>query len=346
MKERILYLDILRIFATFMVIVLHISAQNFGGVSVDSFEWNVFNVFDSTTRWTVPVFVMISGALFLDRNYSVEKIYGKYILRMVTSFVFWSAIYAIFNLVGANSSFKEALWSMLTGPVHMWFLFMIVGLYMIIPIVRHLISSEKIMKYFLVLGCIFTSCIPTLLDICVYICPKLKKLADSILSDMDFHLTIGFVFYFVLGFYLSKADISKKMQNMIYLGGICGLLITIVMTSVISLLTGEVKVDFYGNFTINVLLESVAVFVFFKYKVAIKQTKTNIALITRMSKYSFGVYLVHMLVIGELNEVLKFNTLSFNPILSIPVIAIIVFAVSYIISGILNHIPILKKYVV
>lgn len=68
--------------------VLHISAQNWRVTDVISFEWNVFNFYDSIVRWAVPVFVMISGALFLSREYSIKKIYGKNILRILVAF-FW-----------------------------------------------------------------------------------------------------------------------------------------------------------------------------------------------------------------------------------------------------------------
>ena len=66
------YFDWLRIFATIAVIILHICVQNWTKVELTSFEWNVFNWFDSATRWSVPIFVMISGALFLDSERKLE----------------------------------------------------------------------------------------------------------------------------------------------------------------------------------------------------------------------------------------------------------------------------------
>ena len=65
---RILYFDFLRIFATLSVMVLHVTAQNWHGTSVSSFEWQTFNFFNSIVRWGVPIFVMISGALFLNER--------------------------------------------------------------------------------------------------------------------------------------------------------------------------------------------------------------------------------------------------------------------------------------
>lgn len=69
--DRIMYLDYLRVFATFGVVILHVSAQNWYVADINSFEWLVFHFFDSVVRWGVPVFVMISGTLFLNKETSV-----------------------------------------------------------------------------------------------------------------------------------------------------------------------------------------------------------------------------------------------------------------------------------
>ena len=66
--ERVWYLEYLRIIATVAVIVLHVAAQNFYGVGVESFAWKVFNCANGLVRWSVPIFLTISGALFLDNE--------------------------------------------------------------------------------------------------------------------------------------------------------------------------------------------------------------------------------------------------------------------------------------
>ena len=87
-EQRAYHLDFLRVFATFAVMVLHLAAQNWDKINVKTFEWNVFNFYNSIVRWAVPVFVMISGALFLSKDIQLKKIFSKYILRIVTAFLF------------------------------------------------------------------------------------------------------------------------------------------------------------------------------------------------------------------------------------------------------------------
>ncbi|SFO21753.1 Acyltransferase family protein [Pseudobutyrivibrio sp. UC1225] len=92
--ERKVYCDYLRFFAVFAVCVLHVSAFNWACTDVNSLEWQVFNFYESIVRWGVPIFLMISGTLFLNREISIKKLFSKYIFRMVVAFVFWSLFYA------------------------------------------------------------------------------------------------------------------------------------------------------------------------------------------------------------------------------------------------------------
>ena len=63
-NEREYNMDILRILACFMVVVLHTSAQNWDAVPFISFEWKAFNFYNAMVRSAVPIFFMISGKLF------------------------------------------------------------------------------------------------------------------------------------------------------------------------------------------------------------------------------------------------------------------------------------------
>ncbi len=100
--QRIAYFDVLRILATFAVIVLHLSAQHWADTDVYSRAWQAFNLYDSAVRWAVPVFVMISGALFLSGSQSIGHILKKNVSRLVTAFIFWSALYG-YCLVALSS---------------------------------------------------------------------------------------------------------------------------------------------------------------------------------------------------------------------------------------------------
>ena len=71
-KNRIVYADLLRIIATFAVIVLHVSVSKWYESPIREYNWQMFNIYDSLVRWSVPVFVMISGMFFLNPNKEID----------------------------------------------------------------------------------------------------------------------------------------------------------------------------------------------------------------------------------------------------------------------------------
>ena len=93
----------------------------------------------------------------------------------------------------------------------------------------------------------------------------------------------------------------------------------------------------------NVLLQAVAVFVWFRHR-EFSNEKWN-RLVAKLSKYSFGVYLVHVFVMETLQKV-GVHIGIFTKILSIPVVAALIVIASYLISWVLNQIPVVKKWIV
>ncbi len=94
--SRILYLDLLRLLATFGVIFLHVFATGFNG-PIQHHDWYVALVGNSLVRWSVPIFVMISGTLFLnpDKEVSLRSILTKRIPRLLIAYVFWYSFWKI-----------------------------------------------------------------------------------------------------------------------------------------------------------------------------------------------------------------------------------------------------------
>ena len=138
--QRVVYADLLRIAAMVAVIVLHVCGNNWQGEDIHSLDWHLLNVFDSLVRWCVPVFVMLSGMFFLDpgRNVTYRSIFTKKLLRVFTAYVFWSVLYAAFTALlawrGGTPETPLQIWlDVVYGHYHLWFLYMIMGLYLFRP---------------------------------------------------------------------------------------------------------------------------------------------------------------------------------------------------------------------
>jgi len=332
-----------------------VAASNWSNVDVNGIQWQVFNIYDSLVRWGVPIFVMISGALFLNRDVPIKNIYSKYVLRMVIAFVSWSLFYAILTTDtfqhGLIYSLKSHIGTLVTGHYHMWFVLMIIGLYMCIPFMKKIVSDETVMKYFLKLSFIFAFLIPWVLKIVNdfvgsnnSMIQKMVTTIDSNLMNMGMSMVLGYTFYFILGYYLDRIEIKKDVRVMIYVAGILGFIFTVVADAGLSIKTQVANSNYYGNFEVNVLLEVIAVHTFFKYH-TFQNEKVN-QLMVVLSKFGFGAYLIHTFIIESMAAILHFDTLSMNAWISVPLISIIVFGVSMGVSAVLNHIPVIKKYCV
>lgn len=340
-KERVLYLDCLRILATFTVIILHAASQTWHTADVHSYHWQILNIYDSIVRFTVPIFVMISGALFLnnDKTLNIKSLYTKNIVRIITAFIFWSALYAV-RYYKPGDGLSSLVKRFLKGHYHLWFCYMIVGLYLITPLLRKITADTQSTFYFLMLSLIFTFILPAIIHIAD------SRTLTAMFAKMKWHFTLEFSSYFVCGYYLSKKELTRKQQNLIYVLGLLGFLSTILISSFVSLQRGKPFGYYYGSFTVNVMLESISVFVFFKYKVAkLHFSQKSRQIISILSGCSFGMYLVHILILDYL-EKLGFSTLTFNAAISVPVVSITVFALSFIVSAVIRHIPIVNKYII
>lgn len=353
-KKRIVYFDYLRVVSTMAVVVLHVSAQNWLAFEGRSFEWQVFNFYDCIVRWGVPVFVMISGSLFLPRKIEIKTLFSKYILRMMTAFFAWSLLYAVYGEflnLSVNEhyviTFESLQFRLFDGFYHMWFIPMIVGIYVCLPIIKQITKSEEAMKYFLCLGFVFVFVIPWIVQILndfvggpVMI---LVKSVNHFVSKLSIHLVVGEVFYFILGYYIANIDLNKKQRWFIYSLGVVGFVSTILLNGILAWKTNEPCQTYYRHFNLNVLLEAVGIFTWFKY---CRYENENVnKYVSKLSKYSFGTYLVHALVLGELNRA-GFNSVTFNPLVSVVVVTVVVTIISYVISWGLNKIPKLNKWIV
>lgn len=350
-RRRVIYFDILRIVAIFFVVFVHLAAQHWADVDVSSRAWFAFNLYCTTGKWSVPIFVMISGALFLGRDVSISSILKKNVARIATVFLFWSGCYALIDLVFRHAPLSVVLSQLITGHYHLWFLYMIVGLYLLIPLLRPIVQNETLMRYFLLLAFLFTFLLPQLALFTSFVSHEASTVIRTVIMYSYCFFPLGFTIYFVGGYYLSRRNFSRREEIVLYCVGIAALLFSIIAPAVLSRAQGAPNATFYNYNDLNVLCTSVPIFVFAKqhlnlssFREGDRQAKA-LAFVRQLSRYSFGVYLVHPMVI-ELLQHFGIDTFSCNAFFSVPLLAIFVFAASTAISALLNCVPIINKHFV
>ena len=339
--RRVIYFDVLRIVAIFVVVAVHLSAMHWADVDVNSRAWFAFNLYCTAGKWSVPIFVMISGALFLGREVSISAILKKNVARIATVFLSWSGCYALVYLVFRHAPLSVVLSQFITGHYHLWFLYMIVGLYLLIPLLRPIVQNETLMRYFLLLAFLFTFLLPQLALFTSFVSHEASTVIRTVIMYSYCFFPLGFTIY-----YLSRRNFSRREEIVLYCVGIAALLFSIIAPAVLSRAQGAPNATFYNYNDLNVLCTSVPIFVFAKQHLNFpRMGEKAYALLRKLSKYSFGVYLVHPMVI-ELLQHFGIDTFSCNAFFSVPLLAVFVFAVSTLISALLNVIPFIKDHFV
>jgi len=181
-QPRIVWLDLLRLFAIFMVICIHCSDPfNVSPEARANPEFNLWGgIYGSFLRPCVPLFVMITGILLLPVKMSFETFYKKRLLRIAVPFIIWSILYNLFpwltGILGlssatisnvfayapadASQSLGDALKNIILIPfqfnvytVPMWYLYMLIGLYLYMPFFSAWLEKATTKQKKIFLGC-------------------------------------------------------------------------------------------------------------------------------------------------------------------------------------------------
>lgn len=225
-KEKVVWIELLRTISIFSVILIHTSSAGVNNAEIlNTGNWMGYNFYASVTRFGVCCFTMISGYLMLSpqKETNIRRIYSHNIKRMVTSFIAWSFFYAAFSLFkgimkGEGKPIGDFISEFILGEYHMWFILMLIGLYMAVPLLKKITDDKKLTEYFLVLCAIFC-----LLPGSLNVIPSAKELMTSILlTKGKFYFVQGFAFYFVSGYYFGTYEIKPAYEKIIYILGVIG----------------------------------------------------------------------------------------------------------------------------
>ncbi len=228
--HRIVWVDVLRFIAIFMVICIHCSDPfNVSPEARSNPEFNFWGSFyGSFLRPCVPLFVMITGLLLLPVKMKLEDFYKKRLLRIAVPFLIWSVLYNLFPWItgvlglsptiisdvfayaspDASQSFADAMKNIALIPLNfntytvpMWYLYMLIGLYLYMPFFSAWIEKSNLKQKKIFLGIwAFTLFLPYAYE---FISPQLFGIC-AWNSFGTFYYFAGFNGYLLLGYYLAK----------------------------------------------------------------------------------------------------------------------------------------------
>ena len=202
---RLAYADLLRCTAMLAVIVVHITGGALEASPVGTPDFMVLNVYDGLTHWCVPVFVMLSGMFLLDPKHSLppSKLFFGHMLRIAAALAVWGTAYALVERVQVHGlsweSVRAALYQVLLGKTcfHLWFLYMLLGLYLVTPVLRAFVrgAGRGDFHWFFLLVFVFTFLLPTLLRL------RPSQTVSLYQSYLNIKLVLGYVAFYAVGAY-------------------------------------------------------------------------------------------------------------------------------------------------
>lgn len=317
--------------------------------------------------WAVPCFVMVTGALLLDKNrdITIKKTFSKYILRIVIALVAFSVIFALFDMLMNREPFGAgflltALKNAVAGEgwAHMWYLYLLIGLYLLMIFYKLIAdhAKDKQYRYLLLIYFIFLSVLPLtgMLDL---------KIGFYI------HVSTIYPFYLFAGHAVNSGKLRLPLILCIILAfaGIGGLIGSTILDSRSPVIS---KGNLLGYSSVFVILLSVAVFAAFSHLKdrgrghitvsgdagagdVLKEDGRGVKeagpgfikrFVLEADRCSFGIYLIHMIFVRLVFRYWKLNPYATEPTILIFIgVTIAIFLVSFGITYIFKLIPGVKK---
>lgn len=338
-KERIACIQWLRIFAAAAVVVMHTAAAAWNRTPMEAEPWKTLTIYDALVRWPVPVFVMITGALFLPRKTELKTVLKRYIPRMLFLFLLWSGFYVRYRYL--HGAPVEKLWvEFANGQYHLWYLPFLCGVYLTLPFLQRIAEDKKLTGQLLAVSLTVGSVIPWGLDLWALFSPDWAPVFASVKNHLNFSFFFDLLFALVLGHWLMQREFTVRGRRLLYGAGILCVVLTVTGTLHLSAWMGKPETLFFSHSAPTSLCAAAALFVFAKY---------NLTRLPRfvdgLAKSSFGVYLGHALLIEHLYDV-QLPALMWDARWSVPAVALLVFAVCATIATLIRKIPVVGKYLV
>ncbi len=323
--QRLLWADIARIVAIYLVITLH-SAVLPEKLDLQHFDLRLIT--HSIPNACIPLFVMLSGALLLGKKETYQTFFKKRLTRILVPWFAWTIVFVSIQGTGFIATLQS-----------FWFLPMINCLYLVTPAMRLFIQHSKSRD---------TLAIVVLWFLGVSVLPYIHNTPAFPLS-VDNGLVrqvIDYFGYFLLGyvFVTIKVPRPKLLSGVLILGGIIW---STIGTIAFSMATNNLlSHEYYRYIAPSTVLLSAGIFLtiysFTKGK-TIKNPYLN-KLVISVSTAALAIYFIHPLIQQLFTHFFgKYNVIAFFPPFDAYLNGLIIFTASFGVLWVVFRIPIVRR---
>lgn len=332
-------LSCLRIFATVAVVASHAWStltDNLDMFSLTASESAFLITAYSLTKWAVPVFFMITGALFLrsDKQIGIRDCIFKYAKRILLALVIFGIPYGMLMSLFETkelslSILPDAILRVINGESfgHLWYLYTLIGIYLFLPVIKIFTdrATKGQMGYLLLILFVFNFCMPTI-----------NRLTGSSIA-FKLPLTTYPLFYLLLGHVLYNERPQWVYRPWLAEAGIAICALTVLTVGISG---GNLNIAMGYSSPVAALFAASVFLLFNRYEKPASQR------VWELDRLCFGVYLIHPLFIQFVYKFLHIVPIGngLYPVLSM-LFALVFIAVSFGASWVMAQIKPLKKYV-
>ena len=316
-KDRIYGIDILRIIAVILVLILHFFTNTYYNSSdLSNLNMKGQTIIRDFAMICVPLFMVITG--FLNRKTQYDKSFFKGLFNILIVWIFYSLIeYFVLNILNNNYqalNFKDLLFSLTSFKAcgYSWYIEMYIGLYLFSPMLNNAYNSfnNKNRLYFL------------LIILSIIIIPGfINSLFDTIVHVPSWWNGIYPIAYYIAGKYISDVNPKIKKKTLILL------------LILIQIITFSFNYNFsITHYSVTTFLTTIITFlIFYDIKLECKISKKVVAYISNITLDIYlGSSLIDKIIYPEFNSKIADLLGQDQILIYLPIIFIIVFISSVV----------------
>ena len=282
-------IEVMRIIAFMMVIVIHVSnyfCRAYGSVSNGEYFYSL--LINVLSRICVPCFFMMSGALLLGRYETIDNSLMR-VWKFLSVLLIWTGVYYLFNTYVTKQGCDWRNFLEKPAEAHLWYLYVLIPIYLVLPFLQTLCNGldRQLEKAFVLIGFIW---------FCVI--HFLSYWGLDVYFDLPILGGRSYIYYLFCGYFIMKYArnifLNKRQLFAIFVGSS---FVNVIVTFVLSMQEGSHFDRFLEYGSPLVIVSSLSFFAFI-----LKLGDGHLELSEKAKQWidfccrcSFGVYLIHIL---------------------------------------------------
>lgn len=314
-RPRLVHLDVLNVLAIPFVIFLHVRIAYWA--PTDTAGWWFENLLSGIGALAVPVFFMNSGVTlvgFLERS-TVGEFYSRRLKKVLIPYLVWAQLYLLFHVligtagdVGIGTVARTAI-NGSSSAATLCYLEAAMGIYLVIPVVSLAVlgtrslarqgRGETLLRLMLALSVLAS-----------IVLPAVRRFVPELLPSLSLPFGTEYLVYVLAGYVLSRSEIGPRLRALVYAGGIAGYLSFVLLGGKLMLAGSERASIFTDYLSPGTFAAACAVFLLARELHPERWPERARGLLARLAALTFGIYLVHLMVIEGADLLIERTTVA------------------------------------